>query len=643
MSPFPLCPILFRECSLATETQPRESLNFGEYELDCRTGELRKNGAAVKLQPQPAKVLSILVNRAGEIVTREELVEQVWGSDTHVDFEHGLNFAIRRIRSVLDDDPEMPRFVETIPKRGYRFIAAVARHVSTEELHPQPASFKLSDSRPIQVTILYAAMAAVLAVIAVSIYLRVSRLEGASANRIQSLAVLPLRNLSDDPAQEYFSDGMTDELITDLAKAGGVRVISHTSVDRYKSTKQSLPEIARELGDVDAVVEGTVLRVGNHIRITAQLIDARSDQHLWADSYERDARDVLALQNDVARDIAGEVAVKLRPAQQEHLWRTPRVIPEAHEAYLKGLFDASKLTPEGLQSGIAHFDDAIKLDADYAPAYAGKAEAYSWAGGLGIMPAADVFPKVRVAANRALELDDTLSKAHHSLAWVNYELDWNFKAAEAQFKRALELSPNDVTAHLWYGMFLAQRGRTDESVAEMKRAQQLDPLSLIVNALACTPLLESRQYDAAIEGAQRVLIMDPANGVAHWMLLVAYERKGDLPKAIDEIEKQAVLWGRSPENAAKETSPLRKAYATSGEQGYWRTRLHSVGSDPHADPYYLATLEARVGNKDRALDLLEKSYAAHSDNFLYDVRGEPAFDPVRTDPRFKNLLRGIGL
>jgi len=475
-----------------------QEIAFGEYLLDLRTGELRRNGVVVKLQPQPAKVLTVLAGRAGEIVTRQELAQQVWGSETYVDFEHGLNYAIQQIRSVLDDDPKNPRFLETIPKRGYRFIAPVIRPAPEPPHAAQtaPAKHLNPPDHRLRRRFGYSAVAVVLFVVIAALvwgYLRPRWLGTAHAGRIQSLAVLPLRNLSNDSSQEYFSDGMTDELITDLAKSDGLRVISHTSVERYKGTKLSLPEIARQLGGVDAVVEGTVLRAGDRIRITAQLIDGRSDQHMWADSYERDTRDILALQNDVARDIASEVAIKLRPSQQERLWTAHGVTPAAHEAYLKGIFDGSKLTPEGLQSGIGHFDEAIKLDAEYAPAYAGKAEAYGWAAGLAIMPAADVLPRARVSANKALELDDTLSQAHHSLAWVHYALDWDFNAAEAQFKRALELNASDVTAHLWYGMFLAERGRINESLVEMKRARELDPLSLMVNALATTPLLESRQ------------------------------------------------------------------------------------------------------------------------------------------------------
>lgn len=629
---------------MATSAEPREIVVFGDYELECRTGELRRGGTALKLQPQPTKVLSILASRPGEVVTREELSEQVWGAGTYVDFEHGLNFAIRKIRSVLEDDPEQPRFIETIPKRGYRFIAAVKSPL--EPTRPQIVpSLQAPRSPTARGKIGYAAAAVVFFVILGLIWsFRTLRVGSRSAGRIRSLAVLPLRNLSNDSNQEYFSDGMTDELITDLAKAGGLRVISHTSVERYKGTKLSLPEIARQLGEVDAVVEGTVLRSGNHIRITAQLIDGHSDQHLWADSYERDVRDVLVLQNEVAKDIASQIAIKLMPSQEEHLWTGRRVLAEAHEAYLKGIFDASKLTPEGLQSGIGHFDEAIHLDAEYAPAYAGKAEAYGWAAGLNILPSADVLPKARIAASKALELDDTLSQAHHSIAWANYALDWDFKSAEAQFRRAVELNPNDVTAHLWYGMFLAQRGRINESLAEMKRAQELDPLSLMVNGLAATPLLESSQYDAAIEQINKVLLMEPSNGLAHWILLTAYERKGDLLKAIEEREKQAVLWGQNPESAAKQVARFRKAYAASGAKGYWLSVLDSFGPKPeHADPYALAIALARVGDKDRAFGLLEKSCAAHSDEFLYNVHGEPAFDAMRSDPRFRDLLRRIGL
>jgi len=638
---------------LPTKPTSRE-ICFEEYSLDLRTGELCRNGTALRLQPQPAKVLTVLAERAGEVVTRQELAQQVWGSETYVDFEHGLNYAIQQIRSVLEDDPKNPRFLETIPKRGYRFIAplnlpAVAQPHREVQI-AESSNVQHSGRNGLRTRFVYIGAIALGVVLVAAIVwgsVRTRWLGTAHAARVQSLAVLPLRNLSNDSSQEYFSDGMTDELITDLAKSEGLRVISHTSVERYKGTKLSLPEIAHELGGVDAVVEGTVLRAGDRVRITAQLIDGHSDQHLWAESYERDVRDILALQNNVAQDIASEVAIKLRPSQQEHLWTARGVVPAAHEAYLKGIFDASKLTPEGLQSGVGHFDDAIKLDPQYAPAYAGKAEAYGWAGGLSIMPSADVLPKARAAADKALELDDTLSQAHHSLAWVNYSLDWDFKGAEAHFKRALELNANDVTAHLWYGMFLAERGRVDESLVEIKRAQDLDPLSLMVNALAATPLLASRQYDAALDRLQRVLLMDPGNGVGHWMLLVAYEGKGDLPNAMDEREKQAVLFFRqSPENAARQVAPLRKAYASSGERGYWKSHLDSFGSRhdwDRANPYQLAVALARVGDHDRAFASLEKSCAAHSDQFLYWSNGEPAFDSMRPDPRFKDLLRRIGL
>jgi TolB-like protein/DNA-binding winged helix-turn-helix (wHTH) protein len=626
---------------LATPKTAHE-IRFSEYSLDLRIPELRRNGTVLRLQPQPAKLLAILASRAGEVVTRQELADQVWGSETYVDFEHGLNYAIQQIRSVLEDDPKDPHFVETIPKKGYRFVAPLTNRpdvvesgaaeiapVTTESLH-KPTSRSRYWYFGLGAIVLLAA-----GLVIARTYLR-PRSVGTA--RIQSLAVLPLRNLSNDPTQEYFSDGMTDELITDLANSESLRVISHTSVERYKATKLSLPQIARELGELDAVVEGTVLRSGDRVRITAQLIDGHSDQHLWAESYERDVRDVLALQSEVAQDIARQVSTKLSPPQQERLWTARGVSPEAHEAYLKGIFDASKLTPEGLQSGIGHFDDAIRLDSQYAPAYAGKSEAYGWAAGLSILPSDDVLPKARDAALKALQLDDTLSQAHHSMGWVNYALDWNFAAAEAQFKRAIELNRNDVTAHLWYGMFLAQRGRVNESLEEMKHAEQLDPISLMTNALSATPYLVARNYDAAIAKANQVLLMDPASGVGHWILLTAYEGKGDYSKAIEEREKMLVLWGQSPENAAQQTSQLKKAFAATKALGYWQARLGSLGPDANADPYELAVVLARLGQKERAVASLQKSSAARSTELLYWAQSEPAFDSLRSDPRFQALL-----
>ncbi|HKW19492.1 MAG TPA: winged helix-turn-helix domain-containing protein [Terriglobales bacterium] len=620
------------------------TVRFAEFEFDCGNGELRRSGIPLKLQPQPAKVLAVLVRRAGQVVTRQELAEQVWGSDTFVDFEQGLNYAIRQIRTALDDDAEHPRLLQTLPKRGYRFIGTLNGGIKASS---HPGSGITSQPRKIPRIVVTLGLAAGLMALGLAFASKpFRRLWSGTAQPpgIRAIAVLPLRNLSNDPAQEYFSDGMTDELITELAQSSSLRVISHTSVERYKGTKMPLPDIAREL-NVDAMVEGTVMRAGAGVRITAQLIDGHSDRHIWADSYERDVRNVLALQDEIARDIANEVAIRLRSGTQERLWTARPVVPEAHEAYLKGLSDASKLTPEGLQSGIDHFDHAIELDPQYASAYAGKAEAYEWAAGLSILPSENALPKARTAADKALELDDTLSQAHHSVAWVKYALDWNFTAAEAQFKRAIELNASDTTAHLWYGMFLAQRGRSDESLTEMKRAEELDPLSLMVNALAATPLLESRQYDAAIAQAKKVLLMDPGNGVGHWVLINAYERKGDLANAIDEREKASVVWGQNPEDVAKQTARVRKTFAALGAKGYWQNRLDSFGQEPaqeKADQYQLAVVLARVGQKERAFASLERSYASRSTELLYWLQGEPAFDSMRTDSRFQELLRRVG-
>lgn len=631
-----------------TKLQTSDLVRFGQFEFDCRTGDLRGSGSALKLQPQPAKVLGILIRRAGQIVTRQELVREVWGADTFVDFDQGLNYAIRQIRTALNDDADEPTFLETLPKRGYRFIAPLETlsrpgvpDTSSESPHDAGQNVQPSapeGTRPIQVAV-FVSIAVAAALIGAFLLLYRSSPEP-RPQPITSIAVLPLHNLSKDSDQEYFSDGMTDELITDLANVTQLRVISHTSVERFKSPRRPLPEIARELG-VDSVVEGTVMRSGERVRITIQLIDARSDRHLWARSYERDLQNVFALQRDVAKDVAEQVAVKLRPSQGEKLWSNS-VDPRAHEAYLKGLYDASKLTPEGLKRGVEYFDQSIALDGMYAPAYAGKAEAFGWAAGFSILPPNEVLPKAKAAALKALELDETLSQAHHALAWANYAYDWDFTTAEAHFKRAVQLNPNDVTAHLWYGMFLAERGRTDESLSEMKNARALDPLSLMVSALGATPLLVARRYDEAIAEAQKVLEMDPANPAGHWVLLAAYERKGDLEAAIQERQKSAILFGASAENAAESVAPLHKAFKSFGAQGYWRQRSLELRQQLAAravDPYELAAALARVGATAESLALLEKSYAQRSTQLLYWVQGDPAFDVMRKEKRFQEFLR----
>jgi TolB-like protein/DNA-binding winged helix-turn-helix (wHTH) protein len=637
-------------------TYPSSSLaSFGDFELDLRTGELRRQGVSLDLPPQPAKILVLLVGRAGEVVTRRELAEQVWGDDTFVNFDQGLNFAIRQIRAALGDDSETPRFIETLPKRGYRFIASVNHKDSSSPTVPNIAADVALRHRiaPARVALVLVAVA-VVGLGLVFAWRRAGMLNG-SAHRIESLAVLPLHNLSRDPEQEYFSDGMTDELITELAKVSTLRVISHTSVERYKETKRTLRDIAQELA-VDAIVEGTIMRSGDRVRITAQLIDARSDKHLWAESYERDLGhpggrsyegtvvDLIRLQSEVARSITDEIAENLKPEANATFNTSQRAVkPEAYDLYLKGLYFSGRLSPDNSRKEFAYFNQAIEKDRSFAPAYAGLAESYGWAAGFYFLPPQEALQKLEVAATKALEIDPNSGMAHHAMAWARYARYWDFPGAEREFHRAIELNRNSVTAHVWYGMYLAQRQRTAESWAEMQRAKQLDPFSSVVNSLAMTPLLTSHQYDRLIEEATLGLKTDPNDGVLNYFLTSAYEQKGDLANAIDQQEKQAVAFGEDPVRAKKEFAALRREFSAQGERAYWLNRQKSLAATPWTDPFNFALVEARLGESNEMFASLDKAYQQRSVELHYWVQTEPAFDRFRADSRFQDLVRHIGL
>ncbi|OLE14400.1 MAG: hypothetical protein AUG89_02085 [Acidobacteria bacterium 13_1_20CM_4_56_7] len=629
-------------------------VRFDDFELDLRTGELRRDGVSLNLPAQPAKILVLLVGRAGEVVTRSELAEQVWGGDTFVNFDQGLNFAVRQIRAALGDDSDTPRFIETLPKRGYRFIASVSKSETSAVLAPVAAQASRQHHKAawrIPVALI-ALVAIVLSLLLVWSQLRAQRLGG--THRIESLAVLPLHNLSRDPEQEYFSDGMTDELITELAKVSTLRVISHTSVERYKQTKRTLRDIAQELG-VDAVVEGTIMRSGDRVRITAQLIDARSDKHLWAESYERELGhsegrsyegnvvDLIRLQSEVARSITDEIAESLKPNANAQLNPDRAVTPEAYDLYLRGLYFSGRLSPDNLQKAFGYFNQAIEKDRSFAPAYAGLAESYGWAAGLYFLPPQVALQKSEVAATKALEIDPNSGMAHHAMAWVKYARYWDFPGAEREFQRAIELNRNNVTAHVWYGMYLAQRQRTAESWSEMQRAKQLDPFSSIVNSLAMTPLLTSHQYDRLIEEASLGLKTDPNDGVLNWLLTSAYEQKGNLADAIDQQEKQAVAYGEEPQRAKKEFSALRQEFSAKGERAYWLSRQKSLAATAWTDPFDIAVVEARLGESDAMFANLDKAYQQRSAALLYWEQTQPAFDRFRTDSRFQNFARHAGL
>ena len=460
------------------------------------------------------------------------------------------------------------------------------------------------------------------------------RARRAARQRISSLAVLPLANLSRDPEQEYFADGMTEALITDLAKIRALKVISRTSAMRYKGSEKPLPEIAREL-NVDALVEGSVLRAGDQVRITAQLIHGATDEHLWAESYQRPLQDVLSLQADVAHAIAQEIQVKLTPRERARLTTVRPVNPAAHEAYLKGRYHWNQWHAEGFRKGVEYFQQAVEADSSYAAAYAGLAEACAFLGYWGYLPLQDVYPKAKAAAIKALALDETLGEAHCALGAVRWFHDWDLAEAEKEFKRALELSPNDADARVWYSVFLSViKGDLEKSLAEAKRARELDPFSSYVNAVSAWTFLWARQYDRAIEQAGKTLELNPLAVQAYYAMGSAFVMKGAFPEAIETCEKAMEVSSDSLSLAF-----LGALYARAGKtEKAQALRRELTEKASHVPAMYFAWLHLCVGEDDMAFEWLEKAYQAR-EPMLFWIRASPLSDPVRQDPRFQALLR----
>jgi len=633
---------------------PSVRLRFSVFEVDLRAGELRKHGLKVRLQEQPFQVLAMVLERAGEVVTRDELQKRLWPANTFVDFDHGLNKAINKIRDALGDSADSPRFVETVARRGYRFLAEVKQVGEAPGRAAEPVKEGLAqgtDSPRQEASVPAVTRESLLAssawwlVGAVLVILLVTTTawfyySRSRAPEIRSLAVLPLESLSGDASQDYFADGMTDELITDLGQVSALRVISRTSVMPYKRARKPLREIAREL-DVDAVVEGTVLRSGDQVRITAQLIQAADDKHLWAQSYQGDLRDTLTLQNQVARTIAEQIRVSLNPKEQAALTRNPVVNPEAYVSYLKGRFFWNKRTADSLKVAEAYFNQAIDEDPDYAQAYSGLADTYALLGDwqYAVMPPSEALPKAKAAAMKALQLDSGLGEAHNSLAFCLDGFDWDFASAEKEFQRAIELNPGYATAHHWYAWHLSLVGRNAEAFTEMRKAQNLDPLSLIINADLAELLVIARSYDEAILQSRKTIEMDPAFGLAHNQLAQAYLQKGMYPDAIAELQNAVKLSGGSPTCTAN----LARAYAATGRKNDALQLLGDLkksSSPGYSHASEIAVVYAALGDKDEAMTWVKKGY---QERFNPGVLLRPGFDPLRSDPRFLDLVRHIGL
>jgi TolB-like protein/DNA-binding winged helix-turn-helix (wHTH) protein len=627
---------------------PSRVVRFGVFELDLHSGELRKQGHKIRLEGQPVQVLICLLENPGELISREYLHRKLWPQDTFVNFDHGLNAAVKRLRRALNDSANNPRFVETLPRRGYRFIAPLrVDDAAVEEPPAIPIVIGSSHQdapkdvqpEPRRSTYAWRAGGAALMVALAAAAFLVLR----PASRplpIRSLAVLPLENLSGDASQEYFSDGMTDELITELGHIGELRVISRTSIMTYKNVHKPLPQIAREL-NVDAVVEGTILRSDQQIRITAQLIHAASDRHLWAQSYEGDVRDALALQRQVAIAVAKAIRVELTPREQTALKKVSRVDPRAYEDYLKGRYFWNKRTAEGLRKALGYFYQATEEDPAYAPAYAGLADSYALLGDweYGVLAPKEAYPKAKAAAAKAMELDDSLAEAHISLAFVLQNFDWDWASAKREFDRGLELSPRYATGHHWYAWYLTAVGRTPEAIAEMKIAQDLDPLSLIIGADLAEELIIAHRYDEAIAQSRKTIDMDPRFAVAHYELGQALVQKHMHDSGIAELQKAIEFSGGS----STFKSNLAYAYAVSGRRDKATEILGDLKKS--AKPGFsnaseIALVHVGLNEYDQAMEWLE---TADKERFNPSILMRPAFDPLRTNPGFQNLLRRIGL
>ena len=633
----------------------RVRLRFGVFELDPRAGELRKHGLRVRLQEQPFQVLAMLLEHPGEVLTREELQKKLWPADTFVDFDHGLNKAINKIREALSDSADSPRFVETVARRGYRFLAEVkvadSAPVRSQDLATEPHPVAEARDRldlagkPAMLKHLFSSFA--WKAPALVLLLLVASLAGWNLHSwkrpslvIRSLAVLPLESLSSDASQDYFADGMTDELISDLGQISALRVISRTSVMAYKRARKPLPQIAREL-NVDAVVEGTVLRSGDQVRITAQLIEASTDKHLWSQSYQGELRDTLALQNQVARAIADQIRINLNPQEQAALKNVKVVNPQAYESFLKGRYFWNKRTADGLKVALAYFNQAIDEDPKYAQAYSGLADTYSLLGDwqYAVMTPKEALPKAKAAATKALELDSALGEAHNSLAFCLDGFDWDFESAGKEFRRAMELNRGYATAHHWYAWHLSLLGQYDDAIAEMRKAESLDPLSLIINADLAELLVLAHSYEESIRQSRKTIEMDPNFALAHNQLAQAYLQKHMNDEAVAELQEAAQLSGESPTVMAN----LGRAYAASGKRSEAIKLLSALkkrSNSIYSHGSEIAVIYAALGDTDQAMNWLEKGF---EERFNPGVLLRPGFDPLRSDARFQDLLRRIGL
>ncbi|HXZ79640.1 MAG TPA: winged helix-turn-helix domain-containing protein [Terriglobales bacterium] len=625
----------------------QEPVRFGEdFELDVPGRRLCRRGHTVKIERIPLEILVQLVEHRGEIVTRDEIVTNVWGKGVFLDTDNSIRGAIRKIRQVLKDDPEDPQFIQTVTGQGYRFIAPVVSPGEESRISGSDEAEKELKTPPVGAPkiphphrwgVVLIGLLIVLVLVA-GIFYRWKKHYLPEA-KIESIAVLPLDNLSGDPSQEYFVDGMTDALITDLAKVGSLRVISRTSMMQYKGLRKPLPQIAREL-NVDAVVEGSVVRSGNHVRITAQLINAYSDQHLWAESYERDLSDILRLQSEIAQAIVQRVRVQLTPQQQMRLGAALAVDPEAYEAYLKGRYYWNQRTADSLQKASAYFQQAIDKDPAYAAAYSGLADCNSGLTWHGFRSPDEALPKAYAAALKSIEIDPQSAEAHASLGLVLHHR-WDWPRAEAEFRRAIDLDPQYANAHHWYGDYLSVRGRHDEALLEAKEALRLDPLNRMIGTWVALRYYLARNYNAAIEQSRNTVDLDSNFAAAHLLLGENYVQTGLYKEGLAELERAAKLSGNSPIYLAQ-VAVAHAAVGRKPEALRIVAQLQKISSECYVSPYGLAQVYAALNDKEQTFKWLQAALDDRAVWMSY-LAVDPVFDNLRSDQRFQDLLRQVGM